>query len=91
MGILRYNERPSVTTTELPRGSRMSNTARSIGEWNPLMTTLLVWAISYTQQVASSGASGGALRIKKRTLQQYRDDGLVSYVTLPGKMRRKSS
>ena len=27
-----------------------------------------------------------ALRIKKRTLQQYRDDGLVSYVTLPGKM-----
>ena len=27
-----------------------------------------------------------ALRITKRTLQQYRDDGLVSYITLPGKM-----
>ena len=70
----------------------MSNTARSIGEWNPLMTTLLVWAISCTQQVASSGEEVcKALRIKKRTLQQYRDDGLVSYVTLPGKMLYKES
>ena len=32
-----------------------------------------------------------ALRITKRTLQQYRDDGLVSYVTLPGKMLYKES
>ena len=31
------------------------------------------------------------LRITKRTLQQYRDDGLVSYVTLPGKMLYKES
>ena len=29
------------------------------------MTTLLVWAISCAQQVASSGASGGALREAK--------------------------
>ena len=27
-----------------------------------------------------------ALRITKRTLRQYRDDGLISYITLPGKM-----
>ena len=32
-----------------------------------------------------------ALRITKSTLQQYRDDGLVSYVTLPGKMLYKES
>ena len=32
-----------------------------------------------------------ALRITKRTLQQYRDDGLVSYVALPGKMLYKES
>ena len=31
------------------------------------------------------------LRITKRTLQQYRDDGLVPYVTLPGKMLYKES
>ena len=31
------------------------------------------------------------LRITKRTLQQYRDDGLVSYITLPGKMLYKES
>ena len=32
-----------------------------------------------------------ALRITKRTLQQYRDDGLVSFVALPGKMLYKES
>ena len=32
-----------------------------------------------------------ALRITKRTLQQYHDDGLVSCVTLPGKMLYKES
>ena len=32
-----------------------------------------------------------ALRITKRTLQQYRDDGLVSYITLLGKMLYKES
>ena len=32
-----------------------------------------------------------ALRITKRTLQHYRDDGLVSYVTLPSKMLYKES
>ena len=32
-----------------------------------------------------------ALRITKRTLQQYRDDGLISFVALPGKMLYKES
>ena len=32
-----------------------------------------------------------ALRITKRTLQQYRDDGLVSFVALPGKILYKES
>ena len=32
-----------------------------------------------------------ALRITKRTLQQYRDDGLVSYIALPGKMLYRES
>ena len=32
-----------------------------------------------------------ALRITKRTLQQYRDDGMLSYVALPGKMLYKES
>ena len=31
------------------------------------------------------------LRITKRTLQQYRDDGLVSYIALPGKMLYKET
>ena len=32
-----------------------------------------------------------ALRITKRTLQQYRDAGRVSYIALPGKMLYKES
>lgn len=32
-----------------------------------------------------------ALKITKRTLQQYRDDALLAYVALPGKMLYKES
>lgn len=31
------------------------------------------------------------MRITKRTLQQYRDDGLISFVSLPGKMIYRES
>ena len=32
-----------------------------------------------------------ALRITKRTLQQYRDDGVIPFVALPGKMLYRES
>ena len=63
----------------------MSNTARSIGEWNPLMTTLLVWAISCAQRVASSSASGGALREAKKATK-----GLSKSSVFPDKSIKKA-
>lgn len=43
------------------------------------------------EHLMSSEEVCDALKITKRTLQQYRDDGMLSYVALPGKMLYKES
>ena len=43
------------------------------------------------EHLMSSEEVCDALKITKRTLQQYRDDAMLSYVALPGKMLYKES
>ena len=77
VGILRYSERPRATTTEQPPERRISSTARSIGEWKPLITILSVWAISCAHRLARSRASGGAVRDAKKATKYLSNNSLL--------------
>ena len=77
IGILRYSERPRATTTEQPPDRRISSTARSIGEWKPLITILSVWAISCAHRLARSSASGGAVRDAKKATKYLFNNSLL--------------